>query len=80
LNPCATGPSTSAATIVPSTVPEFEAGQAGLPPPPQKNTETPPLTPRCPTWMCAADGGPVRSAYTSLNVIWVFVIVAVKSA
>ena len=35
----------------PSTVPELLAGQAGLPPPPQKNTDTPPLTPIWPTWM-----------------------------
>jgi len=30
---------------VPLTEPELAAGQAGLPPPPQKNTDTPPFTP-----------------------------------
>ena len=56
------GPTTSLAEIEPLTVPEFAAGHAGFPPPPQKNTETPPLTPGWPMWMWAAAGGPVRSA------------------
>ena len=43
--PWAAGPITSAAMRVPVTVPD--GGQAGLPPPPQRNTDTPPFTSRC---------------------------------
>jgi hypothetical protein len=41
--PCATGPTTSAAVMVPVTVPEVATGHAGSPPPQKKNTMTPPL-------------------------------------
>ena len=43
---------TSAAVISPVTVPSI-AGHAGLPPPPQRNAWTAPLTERCAKWMCA---------------------------
>ena len=46
--PCAAGPTTSAATMVPLTVPLGLAGHAGFPPPPQKKTMTPPLVCRWP--------------------------------
>ncbi len=49
--PCAVGPTTSDATMVPVTVP-LPYGHAGLLPPPHRNTATPPATDRCPKWMC----------------------------
>jgi hypothetical protein len=76
VKPCAVGPTTSAAVIVPDTDPDEFGGQAGLPPPPQKNTATPPFTPGWPTWMWATSGGAERFAYVSLNLIWSRVIVA----
>src|SRR5262249_8194236 len=54
--PCAVGPTTSAATIVPVTGTPA-AGQAGLPPPPQKNAMTPPETLDWPKWMWATPAG-----------------------
>jgi len=41
---------TSAAVIVPVTVPPA-VGQAGLPPPPQRNTKTAPATPGSAKWI-----------------------------
>jgi hypothetical protein len=49
LEPLRGRPMTSAGTIVPETVPDVVGGQAGLLPPPQKNTDTPPSTPGWPT-------------------------------
>ena len=65
--PCAVGPTTSAAAIVPLTEPELLAGQAGLPPPPQKKTETPPLTPGLPDVDVGRPGRPGQVGVVELE-------------
>src|SRR5262245_54773574 len=63
--PCPVGPTTSAAVIVPVTVP-LGVGHTGLPPPPQRNTATPPLVDRLPKWMWATVAAASRPVYESV--------------
>jgi hypothetical protein len=47
IHACAAGPTMLAGVMTPEMLPD-SAGHAGWPPPPQKNTDTPPFVPRAP--------------------------------